>query len=281
MKLRQVSAVHGARWVRHGFGVFLRRPLAFALLFMAFLVFGLLATRLGWVGSLLLLAVLPLVSLGFMLATARVLRGGFPSVAVFAEPLRQSRATTLAMVELGLLYAAATAAVMVLSDAVDGGRFEALQVALAGGGTAAAGRDQVGALLADSRLQAGMLLRLALASLLSLPFWHAPALVHWARQGVGQALFSSTLACRRNKGAFAVYGCTWGVVIFGFGIAANLLAALLQKPQVVAMAAIPAGLLFSTVFYASLYATFADCFIPSDAVAPSLPDLGEKSAAKP
>ena len=281
MKLRHVPAVHGARWVRHGFGVFLRRPLAFALLFMAFLVFGLFATRLGWVGSLLLLAVLPLVSLGFMLATARVLQGRFPGITVFAEPLRQGRATTLAMVKLGLLYAAATAAVMVLSDMVDGGRFEALQVALAGGGASAAGRDQVGALLADSRLQAGMLLRLGLASLLSLPFWHAPALVHWARQGVGQALFSSTLACWRNKGAFAVYGCTWGAVIFGFGIAANLLAALLQQPQVVAMAAIPAGLLLSTVFYASLYATFADCFIPGDAIAPSLPELDEKSATKP
>ena len=69
-------------------------------------------------------------------------------------------------------------------------------------------------------------------------------------------------------------------MIFGFGIAANVLAALLQKPQVMAMAAIPAGLLFSTVFYASLYATFADCFIPSDAAAPPLPALGEKSATE-
>ena len=280
MKLRQVPAVHGARWVRHGFAAFFRRPLAFAVLFTAFLVFGLFATRLAWVGPLLLLAALPLVSLGFMLATARVLQGRFPTLAVFAEPLRQSRPATLALLRLGLLYAAATAAVMLLSDWVDGGKFEALQVALGDGRAGAAGRAQVGALLADGQLQLGMLLRLGLASLLSLPFWHAPALVHWGRQGVGQALFSSTVACWRNKGAFAVYGCTWGAVIFGFGIAANVLAALLQKPQVMAMAAIPAGLLFSTVFYASLYATFADCFIPSDAAAPPLPALGEKSATE-
>jgi hypothetical protein len=37
------------------------------------------------------------------------------------------------------------------------------------------------------------------------PFWHAPGLVHWGSQGVGQALFSSTLAVWRCRGAFVVY----------------------------------------------------------------------------
>ena len=282
MKLRQVPAIHGARWVRHGFVAFSRRPLAFAALFTAFVFFGLFAALLPWIGTLLLLAALPLVSLGFMLATGRVLQGKFPTLTVFAEPLRQSRGETLAILKLGLLYAATTVAVMLFSDLADGGKFEALQAALgdnrAGG---EAGRAQIGALLADPQLQFGLLLRLGLAALLSLPFWHAPALVHWGRQGVGQALFSSTVACWRNKGAFAVYGSAWGAVVFGFGVVANLLAALLERPQLVAMAAVPAGLLFSTVFYASLYATFADCFAPGDATAPPLPAPGEESATKP
>ena len=103
MKLRQVPALHGARWVRHGFAAFFRRPLAFAVLFAAFLFFCALATRLAWLGAVLVLAALPLVSLAFMLATARVLQGRFPSVAVFAEPLRQSRRATFALLRLGLL----------------------------------------------------------------------------------------------------------------------------------------------------------------------------------
>ena len=281
MKLRQVPAVHGARWVRNGFAAFFRRPLAFAALFTAFVFFGLFAALLPWIGPLVLLAALPLVSLGFMLATGHVLQGRFPTLAVFAEPLRQDRRERLALLKLGLLYAATTVAVMLLSDLADGGKFEALQAALgdsrAGG---EAGRARIGALLADPQLQFGLLLRLGLAALLSLPFWHAPALVHWSRQGVGQALFSSTVACWRNKSAFAVYGCVWGAVVFGFAMTANLLAALLQQPQLVAMVAIPAGLLFSTVFYVSLYATFADCFVAADpSPAVSLP--GEETVTKP
>ena len=281
MKLRQVPALHGARWVRHGFTVFFRRPLAFAMLFTAFVFFGLFAALLPWIGPLLLLAALPLVSLGFMLATRRALQGKFPTLTVFAEPL-QRRDEALSLLKLGLLYAATTVAVMLFSDLADGGKFEALQAALgdsrAGG---EAGRARIGALLADTQLQFGLLLRLGLAALLSLPFWHAPALIHWSGQGVAQALFSSTVACWRNKGAFAVYGSVWGAVVFGFGLVANLLAALLQQPQLVAMAAIPAGLLFSTVFYASLYATFTDCFASGDATASPLTVPGEESATEP
>ena len=126
----------------------------------------------------------------------------------------------------------------------------------------------IAALLADPQLQLGLLLRFGLASLLSLPFWHAPALVHWGDQGVGKALFFSTMACWRNIGAFTVYGLAWGGAILLFGALANVLAALLQQAQLIALAAVPAGLLFSTVFYASLYFTFTDCFAPDASATP-------------
>jgi hypothetical protein len=48
-----------------------------------------------------------------------------------------------------------------------------------------------------------------MAALLSVPFWHAPALVLWGGQGVWQALFSSTLSLWRAKGAYLVYGLAW------------------------------------------------------------------------
>ena len=87
MKLRQVPASRGAAWVRHGFGVFARRPLAFAALFTAFLFFALVSAMLPLVGPLLMLASLPLVSLGFMRATQHTLQGRFPTLAVFVSPL--------------------------------------------------------------------------------------------------------------------------------------------------------------------------------------------------
>ncbi len=54
-------------------------------------------------------------------------------------------------------------------------------------------------------------------------------------------------------------------MILAFGVVANIFSALLQESQIIALATVPIGLLISTVFYASLYFTFADCFAP-DAV---------------
>ena len=47
------------------------------------------------------------------------------------------------------------------------------------------------------------------AGALSIPFWHAPALVYWGGQGWAKSLFFSTVALWRNKGAFALYGLGW------------------------------------------------------------------------
>lgn len=257
MKLQIVPARQGARWVRAGFGVFFRRPLAFAALFTLFISAGLVAMLVPFVGAWLLLASLPLVSLAFMLATQRTLAGRQPTPGVFAEPLRLSPGRTRALVQMGLAYAVASFVVIAVSDAADGGKFEALQEAMA---SAQGDAGAIAALLADGQLQFGLLLRFGLAALLSLPFWHAPALVHWGELGVGKALFFSTVACWRNLGAFAVYGLAWGGVILAVGAAANLLAALVAQPQLIALAAIPTGLLLSTVFYASLYFTVVDCF---------------------
>ncbi|MBK6864291.1 MAG: hypothetical protein IPG91_12295 [Ideonella sp.] len=257
MKLQIVPARQGARWVRAGFAVFFRRPLAFAALFTLFVFAGLVSMLVPLIGAWLLLAALPLVSLAFMLATQRTLAGRTPTPSVFSEPLRVSPKRTTALVQMGLAYALASLVIIWLSDAADGGKFEALQDAMASGkGDAAA----IAELLGDPQLQFGLLLRFGLAALLSLPFWHAPALVHWGDLGMGKSLFFSTVACWRNLGAFTVYGLAWGGVILAFGAIANVLAALLAQPQLIALAAIPAGLLFSTIFYASLYFTVTDCF---------------------
>lgn len=257
MRLQVVEPRRGAQWVRAGFAVFFKRPLAFAALFTLFVFAALVAMLLPLVGAWLLPAALPLVSLAFMLATQRTLAGRVPTPSVFIEPLRVSPARTRALLQMGLAYALCSVAVIWLSDAVDGGKFEALQEAMASGKSDS---GEIAALLGDARLQFGVLLRLALAALLSLPFWHAPALVHWGELGLAKALFFSTVACWRNLGAFTVYGLAWAGVLLVFGILANLLAAVTAQPQFIAFTAVPAGLLFSTVFYASLYFTVTDCF---------------------
>jgi hypothetical protein len=118
----------------------------------------------------------------------------------------------------------------------------------------------VEALLADPRLTQGMLVRFGLAALLSVPFWQAPPLVYWQGQGVAQALFSSTLALWRCKGAFAVYALAWFAVIVVFAAIAALLFSLLGARQLAGVVAMPAALVFSTVFYVSLLFPYEGCF---------------------
>jgi hypothetical protein len=257
MKLLTVSAGRGVLWVRSGFRVFFTKPLAYSALFAAFLFGALLLLLVPLVGPLLMLATLPLVSQGFMLATKGMLAGKTPLVGVFTEPIRGSRPQAIVMLKLGLIYAAGSLFIMWLSEWVDGGTFNALQEAMTG---QTADTERLEVLLADPRLSTGMLLRLFLASALALPFWHAPALVHWEGQGPAQALFSSTIACWRNKGAFTVYALTWSVLIVLFGVLINSVFILLGAAKLVPIAATAGGLMFTTVFYASLYFTYADCF---------------------
>jgi hypothetical protein len=275
MKLRLVPAAQGLQWLRQGFAIFFKQPLGFAGLFASFMFLLFLALLLPMVGSLLLLAALPLISLGFMIGTRHALEGRFPVPRVFVEPLQQGRPARMAMLQLGLLYAAATALIMWLSNTVDGGALDrAMQLMADNKTTPEAMTDAV----SDGRLQAGLLLRFGLAGLLSVPFWHAPALVHWGGHPPAKALFFSLVACWRNRGAFAVYLLGWTATILLFAVVATLLFSLIGQRQLMALMAMPASLIFSTVFYVSLYFTFADCFEVDSAEPPNSSTLNEETS---
>ena len=223
----------------------------FGVLLMAMLV----AQLLPWIGPLLFWASLPLVTLGFMLGTQQTLQGKYPTPQVFIAPMRGPHAR--ALWKLGALYAITMFVVAGVYTLIDGGRSEALQIAATSG---KATPESVAALLSDARLQLGFLWFAGAAALLSLPFWHAPALVYWGGQSVGKAMFFSTVACWRNRWAFAVYGLTGFAAILVFAVVSSLLFALLGQPNMAAVAMMPAVLMFTAVFYTSLFFTFADCF---------------------
>lgn len=256
LHLQTVPARHGLLWIRHGIKVFRRKPLALTGLFSVFLFLAFALLLLPGVGIIVLLMALPLLSLGFMLATHLVLQNQTPTAAVFIAPLKLTAKRRNTQLLLGAGYALATAGISLLSEWVDGGSFEALQILLADGATA----DKIAAAAADPQLFWGAVTRLGLAALLSVPFWHAPALVHWGGQGVMQALFSSTLGVWRNRAAFAYNAALWALLVTGLSLVISLLAAVLGMGQLLPMLAMPLGLLLSTIFYASLYFTFIDCY---------------------
>ena len=263
LRILDASARDGAAWVSRAFALFLKRPLAFSALFALFLFAALVLLVLPYIGPVLLLMALPLLGLGFMIAARSALAGGTVHAGHMIEPLRAADATARArrkqLLLLCGLYAVATAVVMLASDALDGGAFERLQILMASARDAAK-QKELDALLDDSGLRQGLLLRLGGTALLSIPFWHAPPLVWWQGQGIAQSLFSSTLACWRNRAAFLVYGLVWTLSIVVFSLLVGGVFALIGAPQAVALAAVPAGLMFSTAFYVSLLFTYQGCF---------------------
>ncbi|MCV2421409.1 BPSS1780 family membrane protein [Paucibacter sp. DJ2R-2] len=257
LHLQTVPARNGQLWIRHGMKVFQRRPMALASLFATFVFLAFALLLLPGVGIVMVLMAVPLLSLGFMLATHLVLQEKTPTAAVFLAPLRLTRERRNTQLMLGALYALATVGISLLSEWVDGGTLEQLQVLMSKGAPAA----EIEAVTSDPRLFWGAVTRLGLAGLVSVPFWHAPALVHWGGQGLLQALFSSTLGVWRNKGAFAYNALLWASAVLGLSGVLSVLLGILGLGQYVALLAMPAGLLLTTVFYASLYFSFIDCFM--------------------
>lgn len=257
LHLQDVPARNGRLWIRHGFKVFQRQPMALAGLFGLFLFAGFVAMFIPALGVLLMMASLPLLSLGFMLATHLVLQKKMPTASVFIAPLKLTPERRRSQLLLCFGYAGAMLIVGLLADWVDGGSTRDLQRLIAEN----ADNDAIANAATDPRLFWGLATRLGLMGLLSVPYWHAPALVHWGGQGVAQALFSSTLALWRNKGAFIVNMLLWTALVMGVASAVTLVFSLLGLAGVAPVVLMATGLLLSTVFYASLYFSFVDCFM--------------------
>ena len=259
MKLLIVPASRGIQWVKSGIKAFFKQPLALAGLFFMFLALMSILSLVPVIGGLLALTLLPGTTLGLMAGTREACNGKFPMPLILFAAFRAGREQMRSMLLLGALYAVGFVAILALSAVLDGGKFAKLY--LLGGSMSAE-------LLQDGDFQLAMLAASVFYMPLSLVFWHAPALVHWGGQGVAQALFSSTLAVWRCKGAFFTYSLAWAGVIALFGLLAALLFGVLGAPQLANVVSVPAGLTFSTVFYISLLFTFTDSF---GGVAPEAP----------
>jgi hypothetical protein len=255
--LKSVEPARGTRWVGDAFRLFKRRPLPFALMFMAFLFAAVLASIVPVLGGVLQMMMLPLLSLGFMVASQSALLDGPVSARQFIEPLQGDPQRRQSLLVLCLGYGVCAALILLLCDAVSNSALLRLQELMARSDSTQA---EVQALLNEPGVSTAALLGIVLGTALSVPYWHAPALVHWGGQRVAQALFSSALAVWRSKGAFLVYIATWVALVLGVGVGTALIFSLLGMAQMASLISVPAGLFLSTVFYISLLFSFNDSF---------------------
>jgi hypothetical protein len=261
LRIQIVPAQRGLAWVSGGFGLFFRNPMGFMMLFFIALLPMLVLTLVPWVGPLLAFVMGPIFTLGFAVA-ARAAQGGEPvravhMIAPFLPGADRARRNTL--IRLALLYTAGTTLMMVLITVIGGDALEELMTVARSG--AEDTLDKIQALiLAHPELRLVGLLPALLIGALSIVFWHAPMLVWWQGQGVAQSLFSSTLACWRNKGAFALYTLAWFGIATVFFVVSTLAFALIGAPTLAVLAWQPGMLLFLVAFYVSVYFSYADSF---------------------
>ncbi len=257
LRLQAVPASQGLQWIKKGLREFVRHPLGYSGLYFSFWVLTLLLGFFPLLGNVLVVMALPLLSLAFMLATVASQRGHAPNLAAFLAPWRTQ--DTRRRRSLLLLCAGFAGLVMLafwVGHLIDDGALMDLMETLSRG---TATEAEVSALVGQPGLLAGLLWRGGLFLLISLPFWHAPALVFWVGQRPAQALFSSAVAVWRSLGAMVVYLLGWlGLLmlagLFGSALLGDSLGNLGQ------LLMLSLGLLMTCAFYVSLYFCFRDCF---------------------
>lgn len=270
MKLRTVPAAQGFQWVRDGFRTLGRRPMAFVGLASAVVFASLVLPRISVLLTLVFAAAGPLITLGFMNAAKQRDERSRSALAGFFEGMRLDADTRRPMLMLCAAYAAAAFLAGLLVTAGYGDSLGVLTRSMPGvtPPEPAASAPQSGA---DGRLVVGVAVQMVIGALLAIPFWHAPALVRWGGMAAPQAVFSSTVAIWRNRGAFAIYAASFfGLAMLLLVIGAPLLGAL-GGGQFVTVAVFSLLLLIPAAFYASLYWTFESCFAIIDALVPSPP----------
>jgi hypothetical protein len=250
MKLNIVPARTGIQWVKLGIQTFAKQPLALTGLLFMYSAFATLLLLLPLVGPLLALAVMPAATLGLMVATQEALKGKFPMPSVMLSAFRAGRQQLRGMLMLGVMYAVACLAIMMLVPLV---------VDLSQVKAPATPETMTPEAVSQFMTAAGLGALLYLP--VSLMFWHAPALVHWHGVTPAKSLFFSTVACFRNGKAMMLYGLMWAGLMLAALLLAGVVAMMTGNPAFAAIAFQPVLLLISAMFSTSLFFTFRDSFV--------------------
>jgi hypothetical protein len=270
-RVRDVPALAGLAWIRQGLRAFGRQPAGFMGLFGMFLL-AVIASSLplallmalaeslhvgtGFV-QLFGVILLPLLSLGFMLGTEAVTNDlRVRPHLLFAALGRSSRARR-SILALGLAYVALLGLATIAGNSFDGGEalgwiYARLMVQQAPVPTMPPPLSNAGG--------AVLALKALVIALGSIPLWHAPALVHWGRQGARQAMFGSVVALWHTRAAFAVFLLAWLALAAMGSLAINLLAIVLDGSALAAFLSVIISWAFSAAFYATLWFGFVDTF---------------------
>lgn len=304
MQALKLKPSSGWNWIRSGWRLFRRQPLAFtAVLFFYWLLLLSASAVIGWIahglglllpfasadliagfGSVLIAMFTPALTVGFMQACRSTDAGGPVHPMLLFAPLRSGRKTLRSLLMLGAIQTAALVCIVFLTSGFDAPQLQEPAASTtpsqgaASGSAAPQATDQsvpsavrapVGP--ADQEAVRREATARAIQGLAYLPvallMWYAPMLATWHGLPAGKALFFSVVAVWRNLGAFFVYGLGWLAIWMSCSFAILLISSLVGNPNFAAVLALPLVMLVLTWMYCSVYPSYATVFVDAPAAA--------------
>jgi len=272
IRIRNVPALAGLRWIRLALRAFARQPAGFMGMFglylLAVLVLSIplsllvpLAEALHLdptVAGSLNLAAMPLLSLAFMLATQSVTNDLRIRPGLLVAPLQGSPQGRRSLAVVGLAYYAVFMLAWFVGNAIDGGEHVRWFTDHAIAPPDGKGPPTLTPLSDAAR--AAVLVKTAIVALGSIPLWHAPPLIHWGRYGAAKAMFASVVALWRTRAALTVFALGWFALLLGIATVLTVLALVFASSVLFLAFGLALLWAFSALFYVTLWFGFVDTF---------------------
>lgn len=254
MQINPLRAATGWRWVRDGFSLLRRQPIALLAITFLNLMLLSLSVVIPLVGAVSPLVLTPALMVGLMHAVRSAEAGRMPSPGLLFAGFRDAGGTAWRpLLVLGGFNAAATLAALALAALADGGTLMRLA-------TGQAGADEMGA--DDSSMLYAAIVFVLVYTPIQMAMWYAPLFAAWHKVPPAKALFFSFFAVWRNKWAFLVFGAGWFAVAFLASLAVRLLDSLLgDSPVLLSMLLSPLSLVLITAVYCSFWASYRDAVV--------------------
>jgi hypothetical protein len=256
MKLNSVAPKDGYTWIRQGIWLFKQNPLGFLMLVFMYVFAAQLAVIIPVVGVFAVLLLTPTLSVGFMTACRQAIQKERIRPMVYFVALQSGEVIRKRILQLGLVYTALILVLsFILSLLVD---FEMLLPLITS--------DK--AITPEALRQ--IYLVLFFGAILYIPvamlMWFSPILIAWADMPIAQALFSSWIACWRNKATFFYYLAIWSAILIAIPLTIGMVFDALNFGQAASFIIAPISMAGLTIMHCSFYATWKACFTEDEMI---------------
>ncbi|NYT64973.1 hypothetical protein H0A58_03190 [Alcaligenaceae bacterium] len=256
MQAATLPFMSGWLWIRYGYKLFLSQPLAMLFWSMMTSVLITASYLVPILGQMILIASTPILTFISLSACQHIAAGRLMRLPMWVEPLRAPEIRRR-LLGLGMAYLASclTAGFLATLPFLDD-----LSAAINEQGVL----DEHALIAA---MQGPFITFGLLYVLISILFWHAPALIGWHKIKIAQALFFSMVACWRNKGPFLLYVVSWAGIFFALQFVAEFLGMLGLSPSSTQMLLTPVNIVLAAVLYCSFYPAYTSIFGDNNASA--------------